>query len=44
MGLLQERSRETEAPLTMAEGLVCLSLSLRISLSMLSLIASLHAR
>lgn len=30
--------------LTIADGLVCLSLSLRISFSMLSLMASLHAR
>lgn len=34
----------TENPLTIADGLVCLSLSLRISFSMLSLMASLHAR
>lgn len=35
---------QTEEALTMAEGLVCLSLSRRISFSMLSLMASLHAR
>ncbi|TNN54968.1 hypothetical protein EYF80_034836 [Liparis tanakae] len=34
----------TEPALTMADGLVCLSLSLRISFSMHSLMASLHAR
>lgn len=34
----------TEQALTIADGLVCRSLSLRISFSMLSLMASLHAR
>jgi len=34
----------TEQALTIADGLVCLSLSLRISFSMHSLMASLHAR
>lgn len=44
LSVIKKRSSGTEPSLTMAEGLVCLSLSLRISLSMLSLIASLHAR
>lgn len=42
--MLIQKFNEQGQVLTIADGLVCLSLSLRISFSMLSLIASLHAR